>query len=629
MIGIEVNGEFLDLYPDTKVTLKWRNPIFADDGIIPGSYSLPFNIPGGDESPYNARILHNPEIVEAVNDKFEVEAKLYYDQNVYRVGILSYKQGTPTKYNSNFKFGTATISENFKSKLISEVATKQYNIPTPNLVKKVFVKPSATGSSPYSLSINGELMEGATLQELATAINGADFDTPVTANYASLGNTPVGIAAPFIEIMPSSNANDWNTDFHVDAVNNPTDWYCEPVDVRPYQDGIKAFLEPYFDETTSDQDIVFPFLINHNQYDEYGGVFSKGVKDYPVINPSILISSGVWWYNANSLHYASITDFKTARVKNMSSYQPFVKLRFVLDKISEYFGFTYKGDFYDHPDVQNMVFYNTTTLDIKKSFITNKEFILPKNNFNTADHLPEMKVVDLFKELQKTLNLAVYFDNGGKTLVLKFRDPIMRNKTSIDFTKLVSPLQSFEDKRVSGVKLKAEVDEEDKYSDTNQYLTGESDDYPIISKVSGLSKMGYAYISGVVTLGTGGIGHSGESCYGPIVKQEEGAEFTPRLFFYSGIKSNGSINYPSADMVGQSFDMRFENLAETLWSQYLRFLLSRKEYRYKGKMEFRDINMLDFESKIEVDGVKYLVNDLTVTLTMQKIQVSKMGLITS
>jgi hypothetical protein len=88
MNGIKVNGEFLELFPDANVDITLRNPIFADDQIIPGSYSIPFNIPFGESSPKNTRILGNLQVIENVSRLRETDAYCFYDGLKFKKGKL-------------------------------------------------------------------------------------------------------------------------------------------------------------------------------------------------------------------------------------------------------------------------------------------------------------------------------------------------------------------------------------------------------------------------------------------------------------------------------------------------------------------------------------------------------------
>src|SRR5690349_17270335 len=104
MIGIQVGTEFLDLNKETVIDLKLINPIFADDNIIPGSYSLPFTVPGGDVSPKNAALLGSPDVLSVSTAKKILDAKLYYDGVLYKRGKIKVGKVSGDTISINFSF---------------------------------------------------------------------------------------------------------------------------------------------------------------------------------------------------------------------------------------------------------------------------------------------------------------------------------------------------------------------------------------------------------------------------------------------------------------------------------------------------------------------------------------------
>ena len=64
MIEIILEGKSLDLKPNTTIEFNLKNPLFSEDGTVPGSYTIPFTLPLSDK---NKNILGFPNILESEN----------------------------------------------------------------------------------------------------------------------------------------------------------------------------------------------------------------------------------------------------------------------------------------------------------------------------------------------------------------------------------------------------------------------------------------------------------------------------------------------------------------------------------------------------------------------------------
>lgn len=74
-IGIEISGEFLDLAPNTALTLELISPIFSDDlGLGANSHSFAFTIP---LTPKNRRLLQHRHMALAKHDGGTIDATFY------------------------------------------------------------------------------------------------------------------------------------------------------------------------------------------------------------------------------------------------------------------------------------------------------------------------------------------------------------------------------------------------------------------------------------------------------------------------------------------------------------------------------------------------------------------------
>lgn len=84
MLGISINGEFLDLSPATSAQLERKSPFFNTDDLA-DEYSLPFTFP---YSPKNARLLGLPNHFYTRRQKLRVPSQLHDNNNFSYAGDL-------------------------------------------------------------------------------------------------------------------------------------------------------------------------------------------------------------------------------------------------------------------------------------------------------------------------------------------------------------------------------------------------------------------------------------------------------------------------------------------------------------------------------------------------------------
>ena len=141
MIGIQLDGdrEFLDLYPDTSIRLRLENPLLSGaEKLSPGSFSLPFDLPTGDDSPRNSSKLKNPNVIEN-NESFVLQkANLFFDGVPFKRGNLKAQIGTDKNASSYFTFGLNTISPGFKNAKLRDVVNEEIAISTRPIIKRMF-----------------------------------------------------------------------------------------------------------------------------------------------------------------------------------------------------------------------------------------------------------------------------------------------------------------------------------------------------------------------------------------------------------------------------------------------------------------------------------------------------------
>src|SRR4051812_22359781 len=104
MIRLEVEGKALKLPDDVKITLSVNNPLFNDDDIIPGDYSIPFELISPEDDGDNAVALEHVDVIENQTVSRKRDCKIFFDDVLYKAGKLV-NQEISGRVQSNFLGG--------------------------------------------------------------------------------------------------------------------------------------------------------------------------------------------------------------------------------------------------------------------------------------------------------------------------------------------------------------------------------------------------------------------------------------------------------------------------------------------------------------------------------------------
>lgn len=581
MIQIYVpNKGNLQLADDASISLKLNNPIFADDNFIPGDYSFPFDLPGGDSSPKNANILEHPDIPDNHKNRFEIQdVELSLENNIFRKGTLLVDKANNTRYSANFRWGMKNIGDNFKNFKIRDLVDEQITITTETYDRQIVVT-FGSGGSPYEIEINDKTFSNTSLSLLATDINN---DPDFTAQYLNTGDT-YGVTGNRIVISLTTGADDLNLEFHPsflvdttppggDITSNPfTDLYAD----------FEAYLDSYYGATPPKDYIKYPVL--WNLYDTIG--------PFSINEPT-----------ATSYNFGRLTGYP----RRGSAIAPFMHLSHVFDKITDEFGVAFDGNFFDDPEYANALFYHCHAFHRDQMYIKNVEYRFYDTAINLRYCVPDITIETLLKGLQKKYNLSIVFKEDINTIRINRRKPVMLSKNYVDWTSIASNAKdiTFQD-TTNGYELQSAVDEQDERDSDDTYTYG--DGTKIIFAEFGSIK------SDETILGF----------TGPTVKQPMDGKFIPRLIFDKGKNTSGSIDYMEASYKG--LEVTFAGtgaLGESEWLDYLRFITNRKIVEFDLKLEFRHLNEIDWEKKIRIFGDDYLIKSISTSITNHRVEVSK------
>ncbi len=631
MIGIKLDGddEFLELDPDTSISLKLENPILGDgDKISPGSYSFPFDIPGGTASPKNAARLKYPHVLEN-NEAYQLQnATLYWGGLPFKQGTLKGKSSVGNRIPANFLFGLSQVSPEFKTAKLRDVINEVITIDDTAITKIIYVKRLIGGD--WVVTVNGVTYTGATANDIKTQMITAYWASLDSGKYVAtceeitVGNSPSGLITPtYLKIYLSLRYTYFDPELEMDffldqvstdplhelhvTVDDPNDYSIESFDMDEYYDAFSAFMAGYISGAYPTDKFRFPVAFNA---DPYGS--TERIKESELVNG---VNSGGLIRNA-----ANVALSGTNRIRNYNSQQPFIRLKWVLDQLATAFGFELEGDFYDHADVANMLLHNTASLDVVQSYIGDKKFVFWRRSFNISELVPDISVVDFFAALQSRYNIAEYYSDNTLKVRMQLREGIAKNQGYRDITSISSPPQGNEEMRVTGFTLRCPKEDGDVLSVEDKITIGTSEkEYPV--KCGSIRQTQATVIED-------------QTLVGVRVSQKNGEKFGMRVFYYQGIFEGPEFNYPKAGTDGVTFYEQLNNnilligLYETCWKYWLHFEQNRRLCNVNVNYPFRMLNNFDWEQKDRYDRLNFIVKSISVRLKTTGIEVSQVELLT-
>lgn len=693
MIGIQLDGddEFLQLDPDSAIEITLENPLLNEPNkLSAGDYSLPFELPGEDISESNAAKLKNPDVI-ANNEAYQIQkASLFFDNVPFKKGNLKAKTATNQKISSYFTFGLGSISPDLKEAKLRDVLNEEIVIDDTPITKKIYIR--KRDGSDFDFSVNGKSYTLSNYPAV-NSDGTAAVDSGKYMPYATIilsGTTPSGlIEAPYLKLdlrvyyLYHDPVLDMDFGLYTIctdplaelsvSVSDPQDFLIE-TDLGSYFDGFDTFFSDYFNGDYPTDKFRMPLRFNMNPYDEIlkDGSIVNGVNASGIIrnNPSPdidLLASIPQWSSSGNYNSDGSGDGKyckhpdsdgnneywitgyTSNInlaptttqnywhkikyyfksKNYNTLQPFLRMKWVLDKIGEQFGFTLEGDFYDHADIENMLIDNPASLDLPQSFINDKKFVFWRRSFNINELVPDITVIELFKRLQSRYNIAVYHNERTNKVRLQFREPIAKSNAYEDITAISSPIKQNDDLRYTGFTLIVPKDSTDGLSVVESLTVGIGE-----QKIEIKCGRLHGSYSDII---------DGKLVQGPSVSQKIGADPTTqkfaenydlRIFYDAGIINTGTFNYSSAKISGTTIYeglsnfIILEGIYERFWRYWLLFDTKRKVVTIEVCFPFRSIRHLDWELKRRYDRSNYMIKSIKIRMTSKDFKVTSVQLYT-
>lgn len=620
MIGIllEDAEDFLQLDPGTVITITLNNPLFGDASVLsPGSSSLPFTILAGDKNEHNAKLLGNPDVLENIQSKRVSDVSVYFDRVLFKKGTLRVDSGDGGRLSTYFTSGLNSMNPALKTAKLTDVMDEEFLV-ADNLTKFIYIKWTPPDLVASNIIINGQIYtfpsDFGTDLNTAWAANTVD-NQMIYAPYAWTTVTFPGVLNPpdsrftggyFIIAMARKlpgnvpfPANNFDVPITVTVPQDQFNHWVIGADLDPYYDEFDDFLNPFLTGAYPHNKFRFPFMFNF-------GVYPNVAPDYINLRDvnGIVRNKAVLTYTLTPQHFNNI--------------QPFVLLKYVLDKIATEFDFSWEGDFFNDPEVATILIDNSATLNDPQVFIGEGQFLFWKKSFNLRDHVPDMTVIDFLKGLQSRFNLGIYPNEQTRQVKIMYRENVAKANAYKDITSSSSSIKKFEDLRVSGFKIISEKDASDKIAVDESLTIGDPEvTVPITcSRITSTRTLIYF----------------GAMLNGPQVSREDRASFKLRIFHYKGLVNNGVFSYPAADVNGVTMKHDLTEAEPSLYSLYWKYWLlfqrDRRSINIETELSLDDLLNTNWEQKKRFDRNDYLVKSMEVQLTNSDIKVTQLQLYT-
>lgn len=286
-----------------------------------------------------------------------------------------------------------------------------------------------------------------------------------------------------------------------------------------------------------------------------------------------------------------------------SPHVPFFFVKWVILKIAEITQTTITGSFLEHPDWSKLVLFNLRALD-------------GANVVNVSQHLPELTVEVFLLELRKLPNLKFTIDPVNKIFKIDFwqTDLILPAITDWSNKGLIGEVKVPEQnpRLQLGYKLdSADALAKDKPAELADYVTPEYSNqfYTGIAKVS--SEFSTTLVN--ATTGLAEVRQEGVTAqFEQLTKK-----VAPKLLFWNGIVGGYPRALPSVNNTSL-----YWNGEGGLRAKYWAILENMRAGQFYLKKDFVlnevDLARLDFSRKVFVNGVEYLVAQLSGELPITK-----------
>lgn len=593
MIRIVTNGIDLNLYSSTQIEMNMQNPLFNEGSFIPGSYSLPFDIPLSDK---NKITLDYPGEISN-HKKFEKSLKvvIYINGVVYNSGVLEVIGVSDVKVRASINIGLGSLGDDFKEQKINELSDVQVDMLGGSGVEK-WVQFHVENSIVFTahVKINGVIFNG--YSSVSAALAATDIVSKLNASDDYSATTEAG---DNFKVYPKDKTNfDAFLSIETPVVTLTT--YVNDY-LSGYNSQIIAYLNQYLTATPPDTAFAFPIIRNIFYFQD-----EPTTTYWPTVNQTL-----------GGAYKESLSSFTSTLQGRLLI--PAVKWTHVFSKIESKFNVKFAGTLFQNADFQSLLFVQ------KDPFLQTQNEKFPgtfthlrfRNMLNANERIPDFTISQFFNEIINTFNASISFDPKNRKIYINDRADAIISTDFEEISSISSQYSELNNQENDGVTFKVASAKQNTNSQNWQLVVGD-----------GLQENEIAFHSFLTQNATiEGESFPSISRMGDI---EENAKAYQYLFNKGNQTNPDSFIYPQANSESASFDLKIigsTGLYAKLWEPWTRFQINGNESSRIINFNILQLSNFDFLLKRRILESNYIVKSVQVVFTMSGIKPAKCTLI--
>ncbi|NVJ47280.1 MAG: hypothetical protein HWE07_09135 [Cytophagia bacterium] len=622
MIGIKLTTGFLKLYPSTSIELIKNNPLMAEDGKIPGTYTITIKVPN-DADGYNARLLGAVNMVENYEAIINSEqtATLFFEGVPIERGLIIIKPGDDaTNFNIDFVGGLRAVSRDIKDKKISEmswadVALHAIGFGTGSSAEVATTELMQTAQTAAVSAVNAARAAGHFClhrYENKGLTEEPDFEGFVNhVNPAGQGVLQNGIFISkqfkFITgVNESANGGlELLSSGHISITVNSTTYSSTTANtsiMEKYKE-----LANIVNAAESPTGIKLTAVVDRaNYYINSGNLTQNGENGHLLIELTNGVDADVdltaFTTVESDSNWQEIENSEITRYSNPYHYCPSFRFNQVFSKIEEDYNVKFAGAFFNDADLITAAFHTNTSMMVPVKIGDSPvegEFYAFRQTFNTGDYLPEWTIGQWIREVALLFCCGVIYDQYSRVIKFTYLSDVIE-------------AANYYDAKAQGIKFAKGVPDLSAYSGITFKYKGTK------------TTVQNQYTTNIVTIGSGEKEYlSSFQVISPYFSTDEDVKDEPIIFFDRGINGSGQF-FAWQETASTNYNLEIAALGgngiyEKFHKAWFRFLTTRKTLPVTALMELRHINQLNFSEKQLYDRVKYMVASAKIRLTMHGI----------
>ncbi|SFD46385.1 hypothetical protein [Spirosoma endophyticum] len=346
-------------------------------------------------------------------------------------------------------------------------------------------------------------------------------------------------------------------------------------------------------QTTMLTDINFGSLSIPEDLSASAGLLSASVRFPMIENAGLYGNAAVTGFSGIVNNYSAEAGYDPAgRV-------PMLALRWLFDAFGLETGWFFKGNFFDDPDLSQLLLYNLSTLDGQAAILL-------------QNHLPEMNFPDVLKALRQLFNLYLDFDIRRKEVTIDFVDDILKADVLLDWTAKVAPTHAKVPDLQNRLELSYNIDNNDALMKPIPDAFGTYSTPEIGNAVGGSVTPIRSAFSTLQTNPVSGLAMTSQAGISPSNK-ENAARSLPKLLFWNGMVDGKPV--ATNERNGKALVWSGPgNLVDTYWKQFERFKVNTFLIRKAVVLTPADLARFSFRNKVHIRGVNYLIGGYKAVL---------------